>query len=226
MGRPRLVLLVEDDVTLARLLRAELAHAGFRVRSARSARAGLAALRDAPLPEMVLLDLGLPDRERLDALRDFRAVTPAPIIVITARLLGQDKIDALESGADDYLTKPFWGRELVARLRAVARRSGPTSPPALRLGAAEIDLDGRQICMDGREIHLTRTEWSLLEALLRRPGRVVARDVLIERALPPDTAPEALQVHMSRLRKKLGPSGAAIRTVWGIGYRADVADAT
>lgn len=215
------LVLIEDDERLARQLLPALAHAGYPSQWAATAGEGLEAIKLHD-PDLVLLDLMLPDGSGFEVLRALRAGSAVPVIVLTARLLGQDKVRALDLGADDYITKPFWTEELCARIRAVLRRGvlSPSAPDCLRFGAVEIDVGARAISVAGERKHLTVTEYDLMIYLAKRPGRVVLREHLIDAVLPgEDSAFEALQAHISRLRRKLGEDGKAIVTVRGIGYR-------
>jgi two-component system response regulator MtrA len=218
------LILVEDDERLARQLRRELLEQGFAVRWVASAAAARAQLGDA-MPDLVLLDLNLPDESGYALLAELRTSRPVPIIVLTARLLGEDKVRALDLGADDYVTKPFWTEELCARIRAVLRRRAPWERPRDRhdFGGLAIDAASRQATVDGMVAPLTATEFDLLHYLAVRPGRAVHRAHLISEALPGEESDvEALQAHMSRLRRKLGPYAHFIATVRGVGYRFEV----
>jgi len=217
------VLLIEDDLDLGRLLRGELQRAGYRCRWATTAALGLLEI-ERRRPDVTLLDLQLPDRSGFDLLPELRRRSAMPVIVVTARLLGDDKVRALDLGADDYVTKPFWAQELLARLRAVVRRTRPqASAVDVQLGALRIDVPARQVSVAGAPCSLTPTEFNLLHHLARRPGQALRREQLVDAVLPKEgSATEALQVHISRLRRKLGAEGWRVKTVWGIGYRLDV----
>ncbi|MFN3202370.1 MAG: response regulator transcription factor [Bradymonadia bacterium] len=215
------LVLIEDDERLARQMLPGLAEAGYPAQWAPTAAEGLEAVKVHD-PDLILLDLMLPDGSGYDVLKQLRQTTVIPVIVLTARLLGQDKVRALDLGADDYLTKPFWIEELCARIRAVLRRGAlsPTTPECLRFGAVEVDMGAQAVRVNGRETHLTPTEFGILAYLVRRPGRVVLREHLIDAVIPgEDSAFEALQAHMSRLRRKLGADGQVIATLRGMGYR-------
>jgi DNA-binding response OmpR family regulator len=217
------VLLIEDDLDLGRLLRGELQRAGYRCRWATTAALALLEI-DRRRPDVALLDLQLPDRSGFDLLPELRQRSAMPIIVVTARLLGDDKVRALDLGADDYITKPFWAEELLARLRAVVRRSRPDASTAdvQEFGTLRIDVPGRQVSIAGALCQLTPTEFNLLRHFARRPGQALRREQLVDAVLPKEgSATEALQVHISRLRRKLGAEGWRVKTVWGIGYRLD-----
>ena len=160
-------------------------------------------------------------------LKHYRAHSVVPIILLTARTHTADKVRGLQLGADDYVTKPFWPEELLARVRARLRRPALGRDGAggvVRAGALEVDLDARTVRVDGATVELTRVELEVVEALARRAGRAVARSVLVEVTL--DSArgggERTLDVHVSRIRKKLGTEGRRVATVWGIGYRLEV----
>jgi DNA-binding response OmpR family regulator len=219
------ILLIEDDSTLGDLLRVELDRAGYECVWARDASTGLDAFH-AHHPALVLLDLMLPDYSGFFVLERLREVSQVPVIVLTARHLSSDKVRGLDLGADDYMTKPFWNEELLARVRARLRRN--TAPQAARrvsFGAVCIDLDARTVTISGETEHLSPTEYALLVYLVERDGRAVRGEQLAEAVLTgEDTTRTALQTHVSRLRRKLGEDGQRIRTVWGIGYRFDSGD--
>lgn len=221
------VLLIEDDLDLGRLLRGELQRAGYRCRWATTAALALLEI-ERRRPDVALLDLQLPDRSGFDLLPDLHRRGAIPVLVVTARLLGEDKVRALDLGADDYITKPFWAEELLARLRAVVRRARPETTPAdvHEFGTMRIDVPSRQVSIAGVLCPLTPTEFNLLRHLTRRPGQALRREQLVDAVLPKEgSATEALQVHVSRLRRKLGAEGWRVKTVWGIGYRLDAAAA-
>lgn len=174
--------------------------------------------------DAILLDLGLPDGSGLDLLRELRdAGSRVPVVVITARVRGSDKVEALDMGADDYVTKPFWTEEVLARLRAVVRRSEGSAPPSartIRVGSCVLNLDARRLTRGDEVIALTPTEYSILEYLADRFDRPVRRGQISDAVLGVEDAHDsAIQAHVSRLRRKLGPDGSHLQTVWGIGYR-------
>lgn len=220
MGR---LLVIEDDRRLGEALRAELRGAGWTVEWAKTGSSGLHRATSEAW-DAILLDLGLPDRsglEVLSSLRDEGSTTP--VLVLTARVRGADKVKALDLGADDYVTKPFWTDEVLARLRAVLRRTGGRVPPSartVRLGSCILNLDARRISRGDEAIALTPTEFSLLEYLAERLDRAVRREQISDDVLGLEEAHEStLQAHVSRLRRKLGPDADRLQTVWGIGYR-------
>ena len=179
----------------------------------------------APLEglSLIVLDLMLPGGHGLDVLKHVRgSKEQVPVLILSARTETADKVRALELGADDYLTKPFWPEELIARVKARLRRpSLATSTGALTIGPLDLNADGRVARVDGQSIDLTRVEFDLLHALAKRPGAAISRTWLVDHVLDAerDGAERTLDVHVSRLRKKLGRAGAMVTTVWGVGYR-------
>ncbi len=226
MGR---LLVIEDDRRLGEALCAELRGAGWTLSWARDAYRGRQHLEHDW--DAILLDLGLPDGSGLDLLRELRGTgSRVPVVVLTARVRGADKVKALDLGADDYVTKPFWAEEVLARLRAVLRRSGGQAPPVsrtLRLGSCVLNLDARRLSRGDEAIALTPTEYAILEYLAERLDRPVRRAQLSDAVLEVEDAHEsALQAHVSRLRRKLGPDAERLQTVWGIGYRLSPGEAS
>lgn len=223
MGRGEDIVLIEDDARVADQLRPEIERVGYRCRWAASATAGLAEL-ERRLPDLLLLDLMLPDRSGFEVLAQVRQRWSLPVIVLTARGLGEDKVRALHGGADDYVTKPFWTEELTARIAAVLRRQRVARGPrdVERFGRLELDRTAQRVSREGVPLALTPTEYDLLDFFLRRPTQALRRERIIDQVLRgEDSASEALQAQISRLRKKLGPEGRCIVTVRGIGYRFD-----
>ncbi|MER6290776.1 response regulator transcription factor [Streptomyces sviceus] len=211
------VLVVEDDRSIAESLVRGLRQAGYAVEGVRTGRAALSAA----VPDVVLLDLGLPDIDGVEVCRMLRARSDAAIIAVTARGEEADRVVALDEGADDYLVKPFGLAELLARVRAVLRRRRPAGSEILRHGPLALDLRSRQVSVDGRPIALTPKEFGILECLAADPGRVMSRQQILERAW--DDAhwygpTKVLDVHIAALRRKLGLPGL-IETVYGHGFR-------
>ena len=212
------LLLVEDDGELGAQVEKHLRDAGHEVTWWREGR----ALVPGSLPEvdLVILDLMLPGTYGMDMLKQLRAHSEVPVLVLSARNDTSDKIRALQLGADDYMTKPFWPEELLERVRARLRRPQMAGESVIEVGALRIDRDRREARVAGAVVDLTRVELDFLLLLAERPGAAVTRRALTERILDPDRdgGERTLDVHASRLRKKLGP-GTFIETVWGIGYR-------
>jgi len=219
------VLLVEDDIRLANLTREYLEGHGLVVSHVADGRRGLEEASRGRF-DAVLLDLMLPGKDGLEVCRELRARSDVPILVLTARGEEADRVMGLELGADDYLAKPFSPRELLARIRAVVRRARGRAGPAraaVRVGGLHLDPGARRATLDGREIPLTGYEFTLLEALARRAGRVLSREQLMElaRGSAEESFDRSIDVHVSRLRQKLGDDPKRprlIRTVRGAGY--------
>jgi two-component system KDP operon response regulator KdpE len=218
------VLLVEDERALLRALAMNLTARGYEVTEAETGTRALAAAA-AVEPDVIVLDLGLPDISGLDVIKGVRAYTQVPIVVLSARTGTSDKVAALDLGADDYVTKPFSIDELLARLRAATRRGGaPDAPSVVHVADAIVDLDAKTVQKDGTAVHLTPTEWHLLEALLRRPAKLVTgRSLLTElRGSPDHTDPSYLRIYIAQLRRKLEPVPSRpqhLITEPGMGYR-------
>jgi two-component system response regulator MtrA len=218
------ILLVEDDEALGRQVVQHLTAAGFPTRWITN---GADAL-EVPTREigLLVLDLMLPGAHGFDVLKRVRAESDAPVLILSARNETPDKVRALGLGADDYLTKPFWPDELVARVRARLRRPTLQRAETVVFGEAAVDLAARRVTVGNQVVDLTRVEFDLLAALARRPGTAVSRAWLADHVLDPERegGERTLDVHVSRLRRKLGGAGARIATVWGVGYRLDTAD--
>jgi two-component system response regulator CpxR len=217
------VLIVDDDVELCRLLTERLCTEGFLIEAVHD---GLRGLERALSMEhaLVILDLMLPGMAGLDVLRRLRAQSPVPVLILTARGEDVERILGLEIGADDYVPKPFNPRELVARIRAILRRSARGAGSATPVVAGDLRLDpaAREVRLNGVPVGLTSVEFALLEALLREPGRVVTREHLTETVLGRKLGPfdRVIDVHISNVRRKLGSAqgGERIKAVRGSGY--------
>lgn len=220
---PMRVLLVEDDESLGTQVVAGLRSAGYDVEWV--TRGDDAMTADFASFSLVILDLMLPGAHGFDVLKALRTDHHhVPVLVLSARHDAADKVRGLELGADDYLTKPFWPEELLARVRARLRRPAlADGGHTVALGPLRLDVDGRIVTVDGTRVDLTRVEFDLVAALARRPGTAVSRRWLAEHVLDPtrDGGERTLDVHISRVRKKLGTAGRLLATVWGIGYRLD-----
>ena len=222
-----LVLVIEDEAPLRRYLRTTLQSHGYRVEEAATGTEGKATILRTS-PDLVLLDLGLPDGDGLDLARELREWTKVPIIVVSARGREEDKIQALDLGADDYLTKPFATGELLARIRVVLRHSaevaGVTLDPVFEIGPLRVDFSSREVTVDGVPVHLSPNEFSLLAVLVRHAGKVLTHRQLLREVWGgmPAAQPTYLRVYMAGLRKKLESDPARPRLLMtepGVGYR-------
>ena len=220
------VLVVEDEVDLSQLMSDRLTADGHQVTVAHSGSEALAAVSKR-VPDVVVLDWMLPDIDGLAVCRQLRLQHLMPIIMVTARSEEVDRVLGLEVGADDYLVKPFSIRELLARVRAMLRRvdlEGRRQAPAserVQSGPLVIDVASHTASLDGAPMHLTRKEFDLLHVLVTHPGRAFSREFLVTRIWGTefDGYDRAVDTHVTRLRRKLGPLGERIVTVWGVGYR-------
>jgi two-component system KDP operon response regulator KdpE len=218
------VLVVDDEPQILRALRINLVARQYRVSTAATGAEALrAAVNDHP--DLVVLDLGLPDMDGVEVVRSLRAWSPVPIVVLSGRLNSAAKIDALDAGADDYVTKPFNVEELLARIRAVARRVvAQESSEPIRVGRWTVDMVARTVTDDADIVHLTPTEWQLLDVLLRNPGRLVSQRQLLQQVWGPTYIDEThyLRQYMKNLRRKLEDDPARpqhLLTEPGMGYR-------
>jgi two-component system KDP operon response regulator KdpE len=219
------ILVIEDDTSLRRALRTSLKARAFDVVESPTAEEGLVLVADDRV-DVVLLDLGLPDLDGVEALRRLRTFSQVPVVVLTARDRQHDKIEALDAGADDYVTKPFDIDELLARLRAVLRRAPQASstPALVQVDGLEIDLVRKQVRLDGDVVHLTKTELALLEQLATQPGKLLTHEHLLRQVWGRGYGSESnyLRVYVGQLRRKLGDDAANPRLIVtepGIGYR-------
>ncbi|MGZ4148595.1 MAG: response regulator [Actinomycetota bacterium] len=219
------VLVVDDEPQIRRALRTSLEAHGYEVAAVGTGGEGVVAVAEQA-PDLVLLDLGLPDMDGTEVIRRLRAFAEVPVIVLSVRESQSDKVAALDAGADDYVTKPFGMEELLARLRATLRRAGQEEPtqPTLRYGDLEVDLPRRLVTVDGEQLHLTPTEYSLLEALVTNPGKLLTHQWLLRRVWGQGYGTETtyLRTYVRALRRKLGDDASApglIVTEPGVGYR-------
>jgi two-component system, OmpR family, KDP operon response regulator KdpE len=222
-----LVLVVEDEVPMRKFLRAFLAGAGFRIEEASTGQQAL-KLAAENLPDVVILDLGLPDMDGQEVLRKLREWLKAPIIILSVRNQDVQKISALNHGADDYLTKPFSTGELLARIRVALRHAaqsqGTIDAPLFESGELKVDFAARRVYIGGKEVHLTRIEYKLLTTLVRHAGKVLTHPYLLEEVWGPQQAENTqhLRVFMAGLRRKIEADPAQpqfLLTEQGVGYR-------
>jgi two-component system, OmpR family, KDP operon response regulator KdpE len=221
------VLVVDDEPQLLRTLRINLAARGYHVVTAADGAAALRVTAHSKL-DVVVLDLGLPDMHGVEVIQGIRGWSRVPIIVLSARTDSPDKVEALDAGADDYVTKPFGMDELLARLRASLRRATSLGPggddPVITTEHFTIDLAAKKVRRDGDEVHLTPTEWGILEALVHNPGKLVSQKEILREVWGPDYVDQTnyLRVYLAQLRRKLEPHPAQPRyliTEAGMGYR-------
>jgi len=219
------ILVIEDEIELVKVLRSYLEQAGLTVLTAQRGDTGLSTWEHRH-PDLVILDLNLPGMDGLDVAREIRRKTNTPIIMLTARVDEADQLVGLELGADDYVTKPFSPRLVVARVRALLRRTEGSTTPAqvLRVQDLEIDLDAHTVFQEGIPVELTPTEFNLLTAMASQPGRAFSRLQLLEttQGVAYEGYERSIDAHIKNLRAKLEPdpkSPQYIETVFGIGYR-------
>jgi len=219
------VLVVEDEIEIARVVRDYLRNAGFEVIVVGDGGSAVASVRSAK-PDLLVLDLGLPGRDGLDVAREIRRWSDTPIVMLTARGDETDRIVGLEIGADDYVVKPFSPKELVARVRAVLRRTRTAArgDEIVRAGDVEIDTAKMRVSVGGAQVDLTPTEFQLLATLAREPGRVFTRSQLLDavHGVAIESYERAIDAHVKNIRRKLEPTPGSPRyvvTVHGVGYR-------
>ena len=215
-----LILVIEDDAQIRRFLRAALDAEGYRLQESVTAEEGLAQAQSRQ-PDLILLDLGLPDRDGLEVIRSVREWGKIPILVLSARGQEKDKIAALDLGADDYVAKPFAVGELLAPLR---RSTASAAGTVVRFGAVEVDLDKRVVRVDAQEVHLTPNEYKLLQVLIQHAGKVLTQRQLLNEVWGPQHTEQAqyLRVYIAQLRRKLERNPARpkhLQTEPGVGYR-------
>ncbi len=231
MDKEKKLLVIEDEVAILTFLRSSLEQSGWEVLEARTGRIGL-DLAASRKPNVILLDLGLPDQDGLDLLKTLRKWTSAPIIIISARGHEKDKIAALDSGADDYLTKPFGVPELIARLRVALRHAEQgvdDVPPVYEHQGLHVDLVARRVRLKKKEIHLSPMQYDLLAALVRSAGRVVRQEELMRQVWGEhrDASPETLRIFVHQLRHKIEADPVrprSLKTEPGVGYRLEAAE--
>jgi two-component system KDP operon response regulator KdpE len=219
------VLVIDDERQILRALRAGLSAHGYDVTTAETGEAGLDAVAVAE-PDCVIVDLGLPDMDGTEVISRLRAWSDVPVIVLSVRDAGSSKVAALDAGADDYVNKPFAMDELLARMRATLRRVKPSEPaaPVLRFGDLEVDLDRALVRRRGEPVHLTPTEYSLLQQLVTNPGKLLTHGWLLRRVWGQGYWEEShyLRIYVRQLRRKIGDEAGAptyIATEPGMGYR-------
>jgi two-component system, OmpR family, KDP operon response regulator KdpE len=219
------VLVIDDEPQILRALRINLSVRGYEVATAATGAAALHAAAEHR-PDVVILDLGLPDMSGIQVLEGLRGWLTSPVIVLSARTDSSDKVEALDAGADDYVTKPFGMDEFLARLRAAVRRAATsdTDQPVVETSTFTVDLAAKKVTRDGAEVHLTPTEWGMLEMLARNRGKLVGREELLKEVWGPAYAKEThyLRVYLAQLRRKLevDPSHPKhLLTEAGMGYR-------
>ena len=218
------ILVVEDDKDIVRLLKYNLEKEGYRVVSATDGEAGLGAARK-DRPDLLILDVMVPKLDGFELLKIVRRETRAPVLMLTARKEEVDRVLGLELGADDYLTKPFGVRELLARVKALLRRAAPAEAAAslLRAGGIEMDVERYEVRVRGKDVQLTSKEFEFLKILLQSGGRALSRDQILEKVWGYDRSMEidtrTIDQHIARLREKLGSEAGRIVTVKNVGYR-------
>ncbi|WP_427005100.1 response regulator [Pseudarthrobacter sp. H2] len=218
------VLVVDDDPHLLKVLKIALEANGYTVTTAADGRSALLAVTQHPL-ELIILDLGLPDIDGTTVIRRIRSWNRVPVLVLSARHTSDDKVEALDAGADDYLTKPFGPDELLARLRALLRRASEQhQEPVITTDSFTVDLANHRVTRDGNDVRLTPTEWNVLELLVRNPEKLITHRQLLSEVWGPAYAKDSnyLRVYMAQLRRKLEPDTGNPRhllTEAGIGYR-------
>lgn len=222
MNSPR-VLVIDDDPDIRALVAELLDRAGFIVEQAENGRAGLRALHKAP-PDLVVLDVSMPDMDGWQTLERIRDLSKVPVMMVTARGDELERVRGLQGGADDYVVKPFGARELLARIRAVLRRTSPDTAHVISFADVQVDLDRRVVTRGGEEIKMTRAEYNLLTFFLQNPDRALTRDVILNSVWGYESFPNTRTVdaHIVRLRQKLEPDAETPRhfvTMHGVGYR-------
>jgi two-component system KDP operon response regulator KdpE len=223
------LLVIEDEAAILTFLRSSLEKIGWEVLEARTGRVGL-EMAASRKPDVILLDLGLPDQDGLDVLKALRQWTSAPVIIVSARGQEHDKIKGLDAGADDYLTKPFGLPELMARLRVALRHAAQKpedAPPVYEHEGLKVDLVARKVWLKKKEIHLSPLQYNLLAVLVRNSGRVVSQKQLIKEVWGETVTPELVRITVHQLRHKIEPDPVrprSLKTEPGVGYRLECQD--
>lgn len=220
-----MIYIVEDDRNIQEIELFALKNSGYQAVGFETAEAFYAAL-DTKLPELVILDIMLPDEDGLEILRRLRQRTDThkiPVILVTAKATEIDRVKGLDCGADDYICKPFGVMEMIARVKALLRRSGGADESVMRCGSVTLDMEKRLVTVDGTPVELTYKEFELLRLLMKKHGIVVAREVIMEYVWDTNFEGESrtIDVHVRTLRHKLGEAGAMIKTVRNVGYMLD-----
>lgn len=220
-----MIYIVEDDRNIQEIELFALKNSGYQAVGFETAEAFYAAL-DTKLPELVMLDIMLPDEDGLEILRRLRQRTDThkiPVILVTAKATEIDRVKGLDCGADDYICKPFGVMEMIARVKALLRRSGGADESVMRCGSVTLDMEKRLVTVDGTPVELTYKEFELLRLLMKKHGIVVAREVIMEYVWDTNFEGESrtIDVHVRTLRHKLGEAGAMIKTVRNVGYMLD-----
>jgi len=231
METEKTLLVIEDEPAILTFLRSSLEDKGWHVEEARTARIGL-ELAARKKPDAILLDLGLPDKDGLQALKELRKWTSAPVIIVSARGQETDKIAGLDAGADDYLTKPFGIKELLARLRVAMRHASQRpedAPPLYDHAGLKVDLIGRRVWLRKKEVHLSPLQYDLLAVLVRNAGRVVSQSQLMKEVWGEEreVTPELVRITVHQLRHKIEPDPVrprSLKTEAGVGYRLEAGE--
>ncbi len=226
---PGTILVVDDEKNIVQLARIYLQNEGFRVEAANDGKQALEKAKSVR-PDLIVLDIMMPEMNGLDVVRELRKTTKVPVIMLTARGEDIDRIIGLEVGADDYMAKPFNPRELVARVKAVLRRSQGErdTPEVIEAGGLRIDAASREVTLDGKALTLRAKEFELLSAFAQHKGIVLDRERLLRMVWGTDYYGDSrtIDVHVAWLREKLGEASVKITTVWGVGYKLVEAEAT
>jgi two-component system KDP operon response regulator KdpE len=218
------ILVIDDEASVRRMLRYALEGHGYRVQETETGQTGLIQAATCP-PDAVLLDLGLPDMDGAQVLRRLREWSAVPVLILSVRDEPDDKVDALDAGADDYVTKPFDTEELLARLRAIQRRAGTgEAAPVITVGELEVDVPSHAVRIRGREVKMSPIEFSLLRVLAQHAGRIVTRRMILREVWGPKSEEQSqyLRVHFTHIRRKLNEAGLESPSIVnepGIGYR-------